>query len=62
MRFYDEKDILQIADAGRSKFTHDPAIKDAVLCSRLVSASPKGLEEDVVNSLFDCHVRSSQLL
>lgn len=62
MRFYDEKDILQIADAGRSKVTHDPATKDTVHCGRppSVSASPKGLGEDVINSVFDCHVHSSQ--
>lgn len=26
-----------------------------------VSASPKGLEEDIINSVFDCHMHSSQL-
>lgn len=35
-RFYDGKDILQIAAASRNKFTQDPATEDAVLCGCLL--------------------------
>lgn len=35
-RFYDGKDILQIAAASRDKFTQDPATEDAVFCGCLL--------------------------
>lgn len=55
VRFYEEKDILQIAvPAGISSLMIQPRPPS-------VSTSPKGLEEDIINSVFDCHMHSSQL-